>query len=87
MHRMLKNWRTTLGGVGAIMAALADIIAQVTTRDWDTTRLAADATGLFTGFALLFARDAVVSEQEHHEDRKEIRENTDIVNKVAEKVL
>jgi len=85
--RLPKNWRTTLAGVGAIAAALGDLIAQFTTKDWDATRLGADATGLFTGFGLIFARDAVVSEQEHHEDRQKLVATQAVVEKVADKVL
>ena len=79
-HRF-SNWRTTLLGVAAIMAALGDVFTQIAQRDWDATRFGADVTGIFTGLGLLFARDSVASAQEHHFDRVAIAENTaDIAN-------
>ncbi len=72
MNRYLKNWRTTTLGAGAIMTALADFLTQLASNDWDFTRLQADLLGLITGVGLVFARDAVVSEKEHHEERQKI---------------
>lgn len=71
-----SNWRTTLMGVAAIMAALGDIFNQIATKDWDGTRFGADITGLFTGMGLLFSRDAVASEKDHLKDRVAIAENS-----------
>jgi hypothetical protein len=71
----LKNYRTTFMGVGAILAALGDVITQLSTQEWDTGRLGGDAMGLFTGIGLIFARDSITSEHEHHEDREKIEEH------------
>jgi hypothetical protein len=82
--RVCKNWRTTLAGVGAIMAAIGDMISQAVNNDWDATRLGADFSGLFTGCGLIFARDSAVSEQEHHEDRRSIQANKETIADVQQ---
>ncbi len=94
MFAQLNNWRTTIAGVAAILAALADVLTQIVNKDWDSTRFTADLTGLITGFGLIFARDAVASERDHHIDRVAIgaalEKTAEVkaeVNKVAAKVL
>lgn len=54
-----KNWKTSLGGLGAILAALADIshgLAAGVPINWQ-----ADITGLIAGAGLLFAKDGNVT--------------------------
>jgi hypothetical protein len=70
------------------MAALGDVFTQIAQRDWDATRFGADVTGIFTGLGLLFARDSVASEQDHHADRVAIAENrVDIADVQQEAVV
>jgi len=70
-----SNWRTTVLGVAAIMAALGDIANQIAQSDFDASRFGADITGIFTGLGLLFARDAAASQVAHDEDRVRISQN------------
>jgi len=71
----LSNWRTTVLGVAAIMAALGDIATQIAQSDFDSARFGTDITGIFTGLGLLFARDAAASQVAHDEDRVRISRN------------
>jgi hypothetical protein len=77
----LSNWRTTVLGVAAILAALGDIANQIAQSDFDSARFGTDITGIFTGLGLLFARDAAASQVAHDEDRVRISQNqVDIAN-------
>jgi len=82
-----SNWRTTLLGVAALMAALGDIGTQIAQMDWDATRFGADITGIFTGLGLLFARDSVASERDHVEDRVRISQNQAEIADVQQDVV
>lgn len=57
----LVSYKTTLAGVAAILAALADFSAQLATGGLDGTRLMADLTGVATGAGLIFAKDSDVT--------------------------
>ncbi|SRR6266550_31120 len=83
MFRKFKNWRTTFMGVAAIMAALADIVSQIAQQDWDSTRFGADVTGFFTGLGLIFARDAVASEEDHRKDRMALASTAFVATEAA----
>lgn len=86
MFHTFSNWRTTLLGVAAILAALGDVFTQIAQRDWDATRFGADVTGVFTGLGLLFARDAVASAKDHQVDRVAIAETVAAVIETKEAV-
>lgn len=62
---MKKSWKTTVGGIGAILAAVGAAMQQLfdgnpaTNPDWGIV-----ATAIMTGFGLIFARDNNVSSEE-----------------------
>lgn len=53
----LANWKTTAAGLGAICAALADVLTAAS-HGTITGNLAADATGVIAGVGLIFAKDS-----------------------------
>ena len=61
MKSFLTNWKTTSAGVGAILAALADFLTQVSTKGIDPNRLGADLMGIITGIGLIMAKDGNVT--------------------------
>lgn len=86
MHNLLRNWRTSGAGIGAILVALGDIINQIVNKDFDAQRFGADIAALITGFGLLAARDNKVSVEEHEHDRRWIKENHEEVQQLKEDV-
>lgn len=61
----MKSWKTTVGGIGAILAAIGGALNLLfdnnpaTNPDWGIV-----ATAVMTGFGLIFARDNNVSSEE-----------------------
>lgn len=59
----MKSWKTTVGGVGSILAGLGTIAKLVSTGNYSGDGIVA-AIGLITGgFGLIFARDNNVSSE------------------------
>jgi hypothetical protein len=56
MAKLLDNWKTTLGGVAAILAGLAAILNGITAGDMEG--VGAGAAGVAVGWGLLQAQDA-----------------------------
>lgn len=56
----MKNWKTTLAGIGAIMATLGAAIAAFMHRDAQTAIMTI-ISGLPAGVGLLFAKDKNVT--------------------------
>lgn len=48
------NWKTTAGGVGAVLAGLAAVLKGLSTGDWSVL---AGLPGLIAGVGLIFAKD------------------------------
>lgn len=57
----MLNWKTTLGGAGAILAALASIATMVSKGQVDGTMLVTDFGILAAGVTGLFAKDSNVT--------------------------
>jgi hypothetical protein len=77
MHHLkeaVRNWRTSTAGVAAVVYAIADLIVMFHDSTWDAHRIGVDVMAIMTGVGLVSARDGVVSAEEHHEDRRDIRE-------------
>jgi hypothetical protein len=54
----IANWKTTLAGVALILGAVADLLTQLTSGEWNGDRLIADYTAFTGGVGLIFAQDA-----------------------------
>jgi flagellar hook protein FlgE len=54
---MLANWKTTLGGVGAILGAAASLATMFSKGQVDGTMLMTDLGIIGAGFTGLFAKD------------------------------
>lgn len=61
MKSLVANWKTTSAGAALILTALADVLTQVSTGNWDPTRAMADFTSLTGGIGLIFAKDGNVT--------------------------
>lgn len=57
MNTILTNWRTTAAGAATILAALADVAAQIAAGHADPARLWADGMAIFAGLGLVQAKD------------------------------
>lgn len=64
MRGIQANWRTTIAGIGLILAAVGTAIVAVTDDD-PSTVIQAEVlvTQIMCGLALIFARDAAVSSE------------------------
>jgi hypothetical protein len=58
---MLTNWKTTGGGVGAILLGIGGIITMLTKGQVDGTTLVTDLGLISAGFIGLFGKDANVT--------------------------
>ena len=56
MSKFLVNWKTTVGGVAAILAGLAALLNGIAAGSAE--QMGAGAAGVATGWALLHAQDA-----------------------------
>jgi hypothetical protein len=66
----LKNWRTSILGLGSILTAVGDLLTQLGSGHFDANKLGPNLVAIFLGIGLICARDARVSEREHREDRE-----------------
>lgn len=69
-----SNWKTTLGGVAAILGGIVTIIHGVTVSPTDTSSIMAGGTAIAGGIGLLFAKDFNVTNAAHPSDAKNIPE-------------
>lgn len=60
----MKSWKTTLGGVAAILAGLGLIAKMVSDGDYNAEKLMAAVAAVGAGFTGIFARDNNVSSEE-----------------------
>lgn len=60
----MKSWKTTLGGVGTILAGIGIIINMVTSGNYPPDQITAAMAAISGGFGLIFARDNGVSSEE-----------------------
>jgi hypothetical protein len=58
---MIKNWKTSLAGSGAIGVALINIAYQITSKNYDAQSIFASIGVLFAGVTGLFAKDSNVT--------------------------
>lgn len=58
---MFTSWKTTAAGGALIAGAVADLLTQFATGQWDGTRLMADWTALTGGIGLIVAQDSTKS--------------------------
>lgn len=88
--RAIRNWRTTVMGIGSIMTGVGDLLGQLGHGHFQSENLGPDVTAIMLGIGFLFARDSAVSEQDHNVDRMVREELADKVEdtrtEVAEKV-
>lgn len=61
MKSLLANWKTTAGGIGAGLGALADIFTQVSQGNFDANHLWLDIVAISTAWGLLTAKDGNVT--------------------------
>jgi hypothetical protein len=57
----MVNWKTTAGGVIAVIAALADIATQLLSGHIDGSRITTDFAAVSAGVGLIFAKDKNVT--------------------------
>lgn len=60
----MKSWKTTIGGVGMILGALAGLLVAFANGSLTTEALTAAGTAIAGGVALLAARDNSVSSED-----------------------
>lgn len=61
LKSILANWKTTSAGTGSVLLAVADILRQVATKQWDVALLYADVMAIAVGLGLISAKDASVT--------------------------
>jgi hypothetical protein len=57
MNSILKNWKTSAAGLGAIFAGLGVVLHAVSTNPIDMNTVVAGFGAISTGIGLLFAKD------------------------------
>jgi hypothetical protein len=60
----MKSWKTTLGGVAAILAGLGLIAKMVSEGNYDAEKILGALTAIGAGFTGIFARDNNVSSEQ-----------------------
>jgi hypothetical protein len=55
---MMKDWKTTLAGIGALCTAAGVVIHMYSTGMWDAATLGQTLLGLLAGLGLVAAKDA-----------------------------
>jgi hypothetical protein len=55
---MMKDWKTTLAGIGALATALGVVIHMYVTGMWDAATLGQTLLAILAGFGLVAAKDA-----------------------------
>lgn len=66
LKAILKNWKTTLAGVGVLLGGVS-VIAKTLSDGWqpgDMELLTGAGTAVAAGFGMIFARDADKSSQD-----------------------
>lgn len=61
LGKILANWKTSSAGSSAMLLAIADILRQVATGQWDFALLYADAMAIAIGLGLVAAKDGDVT--------------------------